>query len=282
MSDPTNRQGVWATPAQTGLWEAVNQAVHDEVQALRDAVRVFPFRPYPGASSVPADNVDLDQLRINDQALQAQLPFITISRGFQMSQSQVDNESDQKRGVALARLAAREIAQAEDLLIFQGQHAPMPPGVGIEGRELAREGLLGAAPRELHMQLNGNGIVAAVVEGIAALRRLGQPGPYALFLGLDVFADSAVPQWGSVSPEDRITPRLKAGLFDTAALPDNVGLLVSLGGEPVTIAYAQDAGAEHLQRAQDGWHLFRVIERFQFVVRDPRALVRIVFDAPAP
>ena len=267
--------------------------MHDELGRIRVAAGVLPFRQTPGAQSVPADNVSLAEMRIEEAGDLPYLPFIEISRPFQLTQNQVDNETDLRSGLTLARLAATAVALAEDRLIFQGAGAPLPPGVNTLRGNSARRGLLGFADPAKAIPVTqpdpvgrpgqyGENTFRAVTAGIAALLDQGQPGPYALIVHSSIFADAHAPLPGVlVTPADRIRPLVPGGLHGTGAVPERTGLLVSLGGDPTNLAVSQDAVAEYLQKDDLGWHHLRVVERIQFVVRDPRALIRLDFDAPA-
>jgi hypothetical protein len=104
-----------------------------------------------------------------------------------------------------------------------------------------------------------------------------QYGPYALFLPAKRFAYASTPLSGTtVTPGDRITPLVTGGFHGTGCLPDNDGLLVSLGGEPTTIYLGIDATTAFTQIEPNGIYRFRVFERFQFVERD-RAAFRLKF-----
>ena len=74
------------------------------------------------------------------------------------------------------------------------------------------------------------------MQGIAALNRKGQPGPYALILETSVYADAFSPVGDAlVTTADRLTPLLAGGFYSSGAMPEHSGLLVSLGGDPTTI-----------------------------------------------
>ena len=121
--------------------------------------------------------------------------------------------------------------------------------------------------------------VAAVLRGLAVLRQAGQPGPYALFLSPQTYADAYTPLPETLqTPADRLLAVLKGGLQMANELPDNRGLLVSLGGDPVTIALAQDIAVAFNQQDPEGNYRFRAFERVQLVLREPSALVRLDFQ----
>jgi hypothetical protein len=67
--------------------------------------------------------------------------------------------------------------------------------------------------------------------------------------------------------------------YGTGTLPQNTGLLVSLGGNPTTIHIAQDAGVVYNWEDPFGNHRFRVFERVQVVAREPEAFVKLQFTA---
>jgi uncharacterized linocin/CFP29 family protein len=121
--------------------------------------------------------------------------------------------------------------------------------------------------------------VTAVFDGIAKLRQAGHPGPYALFLSPLTYADAYSPISDTLqTPADRLLPILKGGLQLANELPDNRGLLISLGGEPVTIYLAQDIAVAFNQKDTEGNYRFRAFERVQVVARETSALVRMEFQ----
>jgi hypothetical protein len=77
-----------------------------------------------------------------------------------------------------------------------------------------------------------------------------------------------------------IEPLVEGGFYGTATLPEDRGLLVALGGDPISLYVGQEATVE-CERQDRQTVFFRVTERVQFVARDPRALVRLDFDFDA-
>jgi uncharacterized linocin/CFP29 family protein len=121
--------------------------------------------------------------------------------------------------------------------------------------------------------------VNAVLRGLAILRQAGQPGPYALFLSPQTYADAYSPLPDTLqTPADRLLSVLKGGLQMANELPDNRGLLVSSGGDPVSICIAQDIAVAFNQQDPEGNYRFRAFERLQLNVREPSALVRMEFQ----
>ena len=133
-----------------------------------------------------------------------------------------------------------------------------------------------AAPAEPVYREN---TVVAVLEGLAILRQAGQPGPYALFLSPQTYADAYSPLPDTLqTPADRLLSVLKGGLQMANELPNNRGLLVSLGGDPVAIYLAQDIAVAFNQQDPEGNYRFRAFERVQLIVREASALVRLEFQ----
>jgi hypothetical protein len=84
-----------------------------------------------------------------------------------------------------------------------------------------------------------------------------------------------------------IRPLVEGGFHGTGGLPSMIpqgmgagrpgkGLLAALGGDPTALYVGREARAEFLQK-QGTKYIFRVMERVQFVARDPRAFVLLSF-----
>ncbi len=382
MANNIGRNQVWTADIEG----EIQKAVQTEVGQIRVAQKVFPSTPFPTGQPVPDDRLippaaGQNRLRIEEGRTK---PFIEISRELCLTQSQVEHEPTLTTGRKLARMAARNIAQAEDMIIFHGSRSNVDPlGVSANVRPGTR-GLWELAKSPLRrLSIGAVGypgtIFAHVAQGISYLVRAMQPGPYALFLSPNIYAATFAPVGGAaggglVTTADRIQPLVPAGFYSTGALqtaPANVvageewaaaardgevveavaaapdpaaaadlaadprfavpaewaaaahapigaaalagapraagapprdlagaaaaagapipnappnplvglGLLVSLGGEPTTIYVGTDATMQFTQLDNEGNACFRVFERFQFVVRDPQALVRLEFVA---
>jgi len=275
------REKVWTAE----IWADIDKAVTAEAGQVRIVQKVFPSTMMPSAQSVPADIFHADNNTIEEGQTK---PLIEIFSQFSLTQSQVDNESSHHTGQKLARLVAKALALVEDGALLLGRKVTLPPNVKITTLSTAQDGLVDEAFQEITVdRLDPNypdTIFRAVVQGISELTGLGHPGPYALFLETGVFADAYEPSATLVTPADRIVPLLKGGFYSTGALfegsqspSQSVGLLVSLGGEPVSIYVAVDAVTAFTQADPGGILQFRVFERIQHVTRDPRALLRLRF-----
>jgi uncharacterized linocin/CFP29 family protein len=284
------------------IWKGINDEVRKVAGTIRVAQKIFPtiildnpnipddytpapvYPPYPG---IPGIAEGLTR------------PFVEISAAFRLTPNQVAYEGSLHTGLNLSKLRARDLAQMEDLIFFQGMGAPAPPAwVTINNltAQAVANGLLGLAtpaggyappiapinvprlaPRVPGVVYGGN-TFNAVVQGINQLYAQLQPGPFALILEYSVFADA----YSAISPgltitADRLTPLVTGGFFGTAALPPQTGLLVSLGGEPTTLYVGLDATTALAQKDLNEMHFFRVFERVQYTARDPRAFVRLNF-----
>jgi uncharacterized linocin/CFP29 family protein len=286
MSGTFGRDTLW----NQQIWSDIDKAVRDEVGRIRVAQKVFPCIVLASGQSVPKDEVVRVKKTLTIGEGNAN-SFVEIWVQFSLTQSQVDSEDNRRIARTLATMAANKIALAEDAYLFQGKDGAkncLPEGVNnfIETRNAGSlgTGLLGKAPA-FHRPIsaaNPEDIVRGVVDGIGELRKNAQAGPYALFLPSAKFATASAPMKRTlVTPADRIFPLVTGGVHDTGSLPDNVGLLVSLGGEPTTIYMGIDATTAFAQAELDGTYRFRVFERIQFVARDQSALIRLAFEDKA-
>jgi uncharacterized linocin/CFP29 family protein len=249
-------------------------------------------------------------------------PLVEIYREFSLTATQVRQEGNHM-GRTLARMAAKEIALAEDAYIFQISDRKAKRGVGgvvpvLSNKEMHADnwrfeidfGLLAeanspnpddadpskpskpiqvpksaaavaagakagaAAPSPLY----GEETFKAVTNGIAKLVSKAQAPRYALFLPTDIYADTFIPPSSAslVTTADRIKPLVEGGFYTSGVLPADEGLLAALGGQPVKLFVGREANAEYI-RKEGAKYFFRVVERVQYVVRDPRALVLLKF-----
>ena len=148
-------------------------------------------------------------------------------------------------------------------------------------------------------------ILAAVANGMATLDGRAQPGPYALFLSPDRYGQTFAPGAGLLKgPGDQINRKATGGFHMVSslavgnlaalaarALPflpvvgrnrirppsTDIGILVSLGGEPAKIIIGTDATTAFTHTDALGNYHFRVFERIQMVVQDGRAFQGLSF-----
>jgi uncharacterized linocin/CFP29 family protein len=138
--------------------------------------------------------------------------------------------------------------------------------------------------------------LAAVAVGIAALNGRAQPGPYALLLSPDRYAQTYGPAAPGLlqTPGDQINHVVTGGFYmaNSLAIPNvapllaalpvpppnpDIGILVSLGGEPAKIILGTDPITAFTNTDPQGNYHFRVFERIQMVVQDGRAFQMLTF-----
>jgi uncharacterized linocin/CFP29 family protein len=142
------------------------------------------------------------------------------------------------------------------------------PGPRVAGALPAPPG----APGDL-----GN-ILAAVAAGIAKLNSRAQPGPYALFLSPGRYGQTFEPLAGQLlAPGDQINNIVTNGFHMVNGIGDDMGILVSLGGEPTRIVLGLDATTAFTYADLQGDYYFRTFERIQLVVQDSKSFQRLKF-----
>ena len=308
----------------TKVWEEIDKAVDAEMKRTRIGARFLPIRRVPPKTlTVPSDSYALPplpapQIFAVDEG--ATVRMNTISCALQLTPQQVNQETGdpknmgQSTAVTLAMRAANALAQAEDLIIFQGQNAvltatPFTSNLITFQGALTDSGLLnlpigGAAAGPLAPPVNEIVVapLAPVVPGViygpntfegvsqayAALQEVGHYGPYALVLETIPYADTFAPLPATLTlTADRIKPLVQAGFFGTGTLPPNpppapvapyYGVLVSLGGNTMDLVVGLDATTAFLQESPNGNFLLQVIERFALRLKDTTAVIRLRFN----
>ena len=279
------------------VWQAITDVVTQDAAKIRIGQKVFPTTMLDGDPTELQDEaIVLRNLSIREGRTKQ---FVEIYQQFPLTGTQVAKEATDKTCQALSRMAAKALALAEDIIIFQGRNGVLGP-VNADQVNAAGTGLLGEAspanandgnPRRVSRPINvnpirprrpgliyGENVFSAVVAGIAKLVSKGQAPNYALFLPTRVYADTFVaPSNGSlVTTADRIRPLVEGGFCGTGSLPNNRGLLVALGGEPTRLVMGREVNTE-FERKEGREYIFRVSERFNFIERDPRSLVALRF-----
>jgi uncharacterized linocin/CFP29 family protein len=273
------------------VWQEINDAVRTEMGKIRIAQKVFPTTTFDkNPTEVPNDVINFDDpdgLSIQEGRTK---PFVEIYLEFPLTSTQVDKEPEIKTCKTLARMAAKALALAEDTIIFQGKADRLPGTVQADQIESAEHGLLGVAsshvipvPKLQNPPTNatwGENIFSAVADGIATLTHEAQAPKYALFLPTGAYADTFVPPSPAslITTAERIKPLVEGGFYGTGTLPRDKGLLVALGGDPTSLYVGREATTEFL-RKEGSKYFFRVVERIQFVARDPRAFVLLQFKS---
>jgi hypothetical protein len=266
-------------------WKEINDAVQGVVEAIRVTTQVFPPQLLPNAPNVLDQRINTTPpISMNEGSSKT---FVKVRSEFVVTQNQWDTNSDTHVAKTLAMLVAATEATVMDGIIFQAQGFPIPPGVTVE-RLPQDSGLFGIAVSNVTVPLSpgrGDLIFDAVVQALAKLKALGmstQQKQCALFLESGIFAQaqSALPST-MVTPASSIAPLVQGGFFSTSGLAANTGLFVTVAGEPIVVAIRDEATATWLRQDADGHH-FEVYESFQYIVKDPRALVQLKFTGTSP
>ncbi|BCT69556.1 encapsulin [Nitrosospira sp. NRS527] len=281
------------------IWKGINDAVVAEMGKVRTAQKVFPTTTFDTCpTEIPNDVIDFTDLSIQEGSTK---PFVEIYQEFPLTSTQVVKESELHTCKTLARMAAKAIALAEDTVIFQGHTGKLPANVKADLIGSAGAGLLGEAdpkdvddkdPNKVSVPIEvpraadhkpgvlfGENIFSAVADGIAKLTAKAQAPKFALFLPVKTYADTYVPPSDAslVTTAERIKPLVEGGFLEAVTLPQDKGLLVALAGDPTSLYLGREATTEFV-RKEGSKYFFRVVERIQFVARDPRAFVLLKFD----
>jgi uncharacterized linocin/CFP29 family protein len=252
-------------PWSKEVWERIDQAVEMEVKRTRVCSRFLPKRPVPPkTTSVPTDSYSFgppgSPLLTVDEGATTRLNEYYVE--FELTPQQVDQEEgDFKQlghstAVTLATKAANTLAQAEDLVIFQGQNAITGATLFTSNTVLTLNGNAPADTGLLNFPIGGRGPgagpltvppapvitvvpvppLAPVVPGViygpntftsvaqaySSLQALGHYGPYALVLETIPYADTFAPLPATLTlTADRIKPLVTSGFFGTGTLPPN-------------------------------------------------------------
>ncbi|MBI1926541.1 encapsulin [Candidatus Poribacteria bacterium] len=296
------------------VWQEINDGVLTEVNKVRVSQKVFETTVFDNnPPSISNEVINFGDLSIQEGETKG---FVVIYTNFSLTSNQVKQETELHTCRTLAKMAAKALALAEDKYFFQtsDQNAKrdpdrsksdvkFPANVKIESWKTDKDkGLLAEAnpadandgnetkvakPISVYLAGTGNAkwgenTFKAVTEGITHLVAKAQAPDYALILPADVYADTFVPPSPAslVTTADRIRPLVEGGFYVSYVMPNETdpkeGLLVALGGEPTKLYVALEARTEYVR--QDGErYYFRVVERVQYVVRDPRSLVLLKF-----
>ena len=315
-------------PWSDAVWQRIDQAVEQEMKRTRIGARFLPKRPVPPkTTSVPTDAYTTTPvggtpiLTVNESAT---TPLNEYYADFLLTTQQVDQEEgDFKQlghstAVTLATKAANTLAQAEDLVIFQGQNAiagatPFTSQLvlTLNGNEPADTGLLnfpiggnapGAGPLTptptvvpvnrldpaIAGVIYGPNTFQAVALAYSQLQEAGHYGPYALVLQTTPYADTYAPLPATLTlTADRIKPLVTAGFFGTGTLPPNpppapvapfYGVLVSLGGNTMDLVMGLEPIVTFVQVNVGGNYQFRLLQRLALRVKDTTGIVILQFN----
>jgi uncharacterized linocin/CFP29 family protein len=269
-SQSIHQKGRDKVPWSKEVWEAIDKHVHDEVMRTRVGAKFIPHRKvHPKTTSVPSDSITFSELQgettqtlIIDEG--ATIRVNEIWTEFALTPQQVHETAEAQElsytaAVTLATRAANFLAQAQDLIIFQGVNAYFTPFFEKfvrfrAGQQPSDTGLLSypvvlespALPPTTSVTLAANQVIpvnpvtqlspsegpgvlygtdtfASVSQGYSILQQNGHYGPYALVLHTIPYADAYAPVIGLVITADRIKPLVDAGFYGTGTLAANPG-----------------------------------------------------------
>jgi uncharacterized linocin/CFP29 family protein len=294
------------------FWDRIDRAVHDEMCRVSVGRRFLPLVPVPDALTVPADTITEIRESASAPAVlsvdeAAVTPLIEIWVEFALTQQQTAAEEALQTAVTLATRAANLLSQGEDVLLFQGDTLARKDPLFTDRRIQTRagpgpRGLANAAadPPLLTIKVSlradgktyGEGTFAAVAEAYSELQAKGHYGPYALVLPTKAYADAFAPLENTlILTADRLLPIVEGRLYGTGAVPENidvepgdpvepedVGVLLSLGGNTVDLAFGKAATTEFVTDDNQGLSRFRVYERFALRDKDTDGRVALLFQ----
>jgi uncharacterized linocin/CFP29 family protein len=182
------------------------------------------------------------------------------------------------------------LARAHDAVVFRGQEdadkgpkgGKFPRGVAVTGG-WKNAGLPAAGNTETVTadiakgETYGEKLVPAVARALIKLEDAGYIGSYVLILGMDLFDDANTPSKGSlVLPKDRIESLIGGPVHRSSVVPDDEGILISLGGEPVDRAIAVAPRFEFLRIGDKEVRQCRVFERFTLRLKEKDCVIKLV------
>jgi uncharacterized linocin/CFP29 family protein len=268
-------------------WARVNQAIQEAAQNARVAAGFLPlYGPLPPDTDFVrwGDIPYTPPLRIDDTTViqLATLQMRVVLRGAQLADPELGSV------LSLFRRAANVIARLEDALIFNGRHdpPPLPARSADVGEDYLGQDATGLIDRAHYVgppATNGVTLVDAIAAAIARLEDDGHFGPFAVALGHDLFMSAQTPTapMPYVIPQDRIIPFLRGGsLVRSSVLPDDKGVVVALGGEPVQLVVATDISLQFLQVTLDPYFVFRVYEKVALRIKGQHAIALLASAAP--
>lgn len=305
-------------PWSKDVWDRIDAAVAQEIKRTRVAGRFLPIRMVPPkTTSVPTDAYRAPGgVYSVDEGLTVRVNEYYVE--FNLTPQQVDQEEgDFKQlghstAVTLATRAANILAQAEDLIVFQGQNAPalapifaggqvqllagnLPSDTGLLSFPVGGAVVAAGAPAPILVAptapgVYGSNTFAAVAQAYSQLQAVGHYGPYALVLHTIPYADTFSPLPNTlVITADRIKPLMTAGLFGTGTLPPYAragvalappyyGVMVSTGGNTLDMISGIEPMVAFQQEDTTGNFCFRVLQRFALRIKDPTAIVLLQFN----
>ena len=212
-----------------------------------------------GLQAIPANSVPASDAEVVESP--AQLPLITIQKDCQLSAQTI--ESSKRYGLPLelgaVGAAVAFVADKEDELIFSGLGAS--------------KGLVGSAGLSVALDdwAQAGAALGNVADAREALVKAGMYGPYAVVLSPALYTNLARFVEGGRLELELVREVAEGGVFQTPALKDKQGLVVSLGPQNFDLVIGQDLITAYL--GPEGLnHGLRVLESFALRIKRPKAI----------
>jgi uncharacterized linocin/CFP29 family protein len=272
-------------PLRSDQWTALDQAVVQTARAIlvgrRFITLVGPFGP--GVEALPSDSLagttagQIDLLgNAEGEAVGIEqrryLPLPLIYKDFWVHWREL--EANRQFGLPLdtgkAAAAAATCAQTEDRLVFDGDTTLGLPGLrNVDGRQ---------APPMRDWGQAGQAF-ADVVDGVRLLTVHGFPGPYALVVSPQLYAQlNRIFANTGVLELEQVEKLARRGVYPTGILPEPGALLVDSGAQNMDLAVALDLSAAFVESTNLSYR-FRVLESLVLRIHRPGAIC--TFEPPA-
>ncbi len=275
MPDFLQRSQAPLTDAQ---WSTLEQAVISTARAmlvgrrfisivgpLGSAVEVLPSDVIAGSAMGLVDLLGVGEGEAVSVQRRRYVPVPLLFKDFWLHWR--DLEANQELGLPLdtgqAAAAAAAVAQAEDRLVFDGDPTLGLPGLrnapGRQTRQMSDWGQMGQA-------------FADVVQGVRALTAAGFPGPYALAVSPQLYAElNRIFDATGVLELEQVEKLARRGVYPAAVLPEPSAILVDSGPQNVDLALGLDYAVAYVT-TDDLNHKLRVLESLVLRIRRPAAI----------
>jgi uncharacterized linocin/CFP29 family protein len=263
-------------PISSKAWQALDDEARKVLKLHLAARKLVDFVGPLGLEAAAVNTGRVDPLSQPpfagvDAARRDVVPLLELRAGFELARSELDAI---ERGAADPDLgplqnAAKQIARAEDTLVFHGY-----PAGGIQGVDgsSVHEKVPLADDFELYPR--------AVAEATRLLRRAGVDGPYGIALGPRCYSGLLQATASGGYPILEIVRRALDGPLIWAPAVDGA-IVMSLRGGDFELTVGQDLSIGYLRHDERAVKLF-FVESLAFRVLSPEAAVAMVYRNPEP
>jgi uncharacterized linocin/CFP29 family protein len=261
------------------IWSRIDEAAMGEIDRASVALQFLPRVPSinPSARTVPRSEIDRTpdedsgQLNVDQTKV---LPLLERSQLFFLSKEQYYEEKSIGTAATLANRSANRLARLMDTAIFTDSKGDNPSLVKIAGEQHEVE----ITPIDNDKPgVYAEKFFAGVAAAYSYLQGKNLYGPYALVVPPPKFADAWTPlKTTLITPAYPTQALMTAGFYASGTLPDDCGVMVSLGGT-VDIAIAVHGATAFTLVEADETRRFRIYERFTVRIKVPESLVLLKF-----